>query len=285
MDLSLYGGTGLIGSYFYGAYASYIIPRERLYPFSQRVLYLISTTDNKTFKENPHIDVDTNLVVLLKRLEACREFGVKEFNFVSSWFVYGPEHEHPNEESFCNPNGFYSITKYTAERLVREYCKEHGIAYRILRLGNVYGGPDNGNIKRNALHFLVNKLKNNEDVLVHLNLSRDFIHMMDACRAIDFVCTAGELNEIYNIGTGIATNLGSALDQASRILETDACVSRVDTPTNYDQAVRFSLDCTKLQALGFKHLIPIEEGIKDLCLSRKFSTPDPILMGKKLQKQ
>jgi dTDP-glucose 4,6-dehydratase len=285
MDLSIYGGTGLIGSYFHGAYGGQVIPKLRLYPLTDKVLYFISTTDNKTFRENPHIDVHTNLVVLLRHLEACRVFGVKEFNFISSWFVYGPDQEHPNEDSPCNPNGFYSITKHTAEKLVKEYCTEYEISYRILRLGNVYGGPDNGNKKRNALHFLINRLKNNEDVLVHLNLSRDFIHMMDVCRAIDFVCTTGEVNEIYNIGTGVETKLSFALDHAKKILGVDACVSRSKIPNGYDQAVRFSLDCTKLHALGFKHLISVEEGIKDLCQSRKFSTPDPILMGKKLPQQ
>jgi len=285
MDLSIYGGTGLIGSYFHGAYAGQIVPKKSLYPFTDRVLYFISTTDNKTFRENPHLDVHTNLVILLRHLEACRAFGVKEFNFISSWFVYGPEENYPNEKSLCNPNGFYSITKHAAEKLVKEYCSEYGIKYRILRLGNVYGGADNGTKKRNALHFLVNKLKNNEDVLVYLNLSRDFIHVMDVCRAIDHICTTGELNEIYNVGTGIATSLGTALDYAKRILDSEAVVSRTKVPDDYDQAVRFSLDCTKLHALGFKHLISVEEGIKDLCQSRKFSTPDPILMGKKLPKQ
>ena len=103
MDLSLYGGTGIIGTYFNGLYACNNIPRNQLEPLGDEVLYLISTTDNTTFKENPFVDVDTNLVQLLHRLEACRRVGIKTFNFVSSWFVYGSSYNCPNEEAICDP--------------------------------------------------------------------------------------------------------------------------------------------------------------------------------------
>ena len=118
MDLSVYGSTGIIGTYFKGLFPASCIPRSQLEPSTKDVLYLISTTDNKTFREDCHIDIDTNLVQLMRRLEACRNKRINVFNFVSSWFVYGPDHKYPKENSVCDPNGFYSITKYAAEKLV-----------------------------------------------------------------------------------------------------------------------------------------------------------------------
>lgn len=284
MDLSIYGSTGIIGTYYKKLFPIHEISRDSLEPACQNILYLISTTDNATFKTNPYIDINTNLTELIKRLDACRSKGVKVFNFVSSWFVYGPTHTHPKEDATCNPNGFYSITKHTAERLLTEYCNTFGINYRILRLGNVYGGPDHGTTKRNALHFLIEQLKQNKDVTVYLNLSRDFIHILDACRAIDFICAHGKLNTIYNLGTGHATTLGHCLDKAKTLLKSDACVLRTEVPQDYSQAVRFSLDCTRLQSLGFKPLISLEEGLIDLCLHQKLCTPDHTLMAEKLMR-
>jgi len=282
MDLSLYGSTGIIGSYFKGLFPVHCIPRDQLHPESKNVLYLISTTDNQTFKENPHIDVDTNLVQLLKRLEACRAAGIHMFNFVSSWFVYGPDYQHPDEKAVCNPNGFYSITKYAAEKLVKEYCTAFGINYRIFRLGNVYGDADNGSDKRNALHYLINRLREHRDINVHINISRDFIHILDACRALHLLCNQGRIQEIYNVGTGISRRLGDALDTAKTLLRSNGYVLRINVPAEYNQAVCFSLNCAKLQAHGFKPLISFEEGLHDLCLNQKFCTPDPTLIDKKL---
>jgi dTDP-glucose 4,6-dehydratase len=285
MDLSLYGSTGIIGNYFKGLFSCSSIPRDQLEPDTESVLYLISTTDNQTFREDCHIDIDTNLVQLMRRLEACRKAQVDTFNFVSSWFVYGPDHAYPDENAVCNPNGFYSITKYAAEKLVKEYCSTFGIPYRILRLGNVYGGPDDGSPKRNALHYLVNRLKNNQDINVHINVSRDFIHILDTCRALAFLCEHGDTNTIYNVSTGISTRLGDALDEAKRLVRSSAYVLRGNVPGNYNQAVRFGLNCGKLASHGFKPLISFEEGLRDLCLNQKFCTPDRTLMEQKLMQQ
>lgn len=285
MDLSIYGSTGIIGSYFRELFPSLVVPRVLLRPGSKRVLYLISTTDNASFKEDPLIDVNTNLVELMRRLNACREAGVKEFNFVSSWFVYGPTHQRPHEFVDCKPRGFYSITKYTAEQLVKEYCTEFGINYRILRLGNVYGGPDDGTTKRNALHFLINKIKNKESVKVMNYMTRDFIHILDTCRAIALVCSLGEVNTIYNIGTGKATELFEAVEYANDLLGSPATIYRFDPPNVYNQAIRFSLDCGLLNDLGFEPIFNIYQGLEDLCLHQKFCTPDRTLMEKKLRQQ
>lgn len=285
MDLSLYGSTGIIGSYYRKLFPVQCIPKDQLHPKTKDVLYLISTTDNTTYKEDPYVDIDTNLVQLMKRLEACRQAKIKTFNFVSSWFVYGPAHSFPSEDAICNPNGFYSITKYAAEKLVKEYCTTFNINYRILRLGNVYGGPDSGSNKRNALHFLINQLRDNKDITVHINVSRDFIHILDVCRALKLLCEEGYTNEIYNIGTGISTRLGSALDDAKLLLNSEGCVLRDNVPATYDQAVQFALECGKLRAHGFQPLISFQEGLQDLCLNQKFCIPDLTLMEQKLKLQ
>ena len=285
MDLSVYGSTGIIGTYFKGLFPASCIPRSQLEPNTKDVLYLISTTDNKTFKEDCHIDIDTNLVQLMRRLEACRNKGINVFNFVSSWFVYGPDHKYPKEDSVCDPNGFYSITKYAAEKLVKEYCTTFGISYRILRLGNVYGGPDSGSNKRNALHYLINQIRQGKDITVYTGISRDFIHILDVCRALQFLCKKGEINEIYNIGTGISTQLSDAIDSAKALLNSETSITKQSISDEYNQAVDFALDCDKLKSQGFKPVITFETGLQDLCLNQKFCTPDPTLMEQKLMQQ
>lgn len=271
--LTLYGGTGIIGTYYRGMYPSQYVEREHCCPLTEDVLYLISTTDNTNIYTSPQLDIHTNLSVLANRLDHCRDFGITTFNFVSSWFVYGPGHVKPSERSICNPNGFYSVTKYAAEKLVMEYCKAHDMNWRIFRLGNVYGGPDKGTAKRNALHHLIELLRKDDDLKIYENLSRDYIHILDVCRAMNFLCNHGQLNQIYNIGTGIETRLFDCIADAKNILKSRSKIERIVPKEDYNQAIRFSLDCTKLYELGFQSTLTLQEGLEDLCRDQKFCTP------------
>jgi nucleoside-diphosphate-sugar epimerase len=254
-------------------YPSQYVEREHCCPLTEDVLYLISTTDNTNIYTSPQLDIHTNLSVLANRLDHCRDFGITTFNFVSSWFVYGPGHVKPSERSICNPNGFYSVTKYAAEKLVMEYCKAHDMNWRIFRLGNVYGGPDKGTAKRNALHHLIELLRKDDDIKIYENLSRDYIHILDVCRAINFLCNLGQLNQIYNIGTGIETRLFDCIADAKNILKSRSKIERIVPKEDYNQAIRFSLDCTKLYELGFQSTLTLQEGLEDLCRDQKFCTP------------
>jgi nucleoside-diphosphate-sugar epimerase len=273
VKLTLYGGTGIIGSYYRGMYASQYVDRDHYCPLTEDVLYLISTTDNTNIYTSPQLDIHTNLSVLANRLDHCRDFGINTFNFVSSWFVYGPTHVKPTERSICNPNGFYSVTKYAAEKLVMEYCQAHGMNWRIFRLGNVYGGPDKGTEKRNALHRIIQFLREDKEVDVYQGLSRDYIHIQDVCRAMNFLCNKGGLNQIYNIGTGIETPLFDCVADAKDILKSRSKIQRITPSEDYNQAIRFSLDCTKLHNLGFQPMLTLQEGLEDLCRDQKFCTP------------
>lgn len=277
MDLSIYGGSGLIGSYFQGLYGGWVINRNTLPPKTNRVLYLISTTDNHNIYLDPTIDIKTNLLELTKRLEACRKASVNEFNFISSWFVYGKHHDECTEEVWCQPQGFYPITKLAAENLVIDYCNTFDIKWRILRLGNVYGGPDTGNKKRNALHKFINDIKEHKNINVFRGVARDYIHMFDVCRGIKHVVNTGEFNTIYNIGTGKKESLHKLLTKAKWHLKSPSKIDTIDPPGTYTQAISTYLNVDRLSSLGFKPVVNIEEGIEDLCHAQKFCTPDRIL--------
>src|SRR5579872_4417157 len=144
-DISLFGGTGFIGSHFKRVWTdSNVSVRERWCrrpaPDSD-TLWLISTVHNYNVFEDATLDVQTNLVALTEGLESHRHNNPEGvFNFASSWFVYGEHGSQPVTENLsCHPRGFYSITKYTAEELIKSYCTTFGIPYRIFRICNVIG--------------------------------------------------------------------------------------------------------------------------------------------------
>ena len=172
--------------------------RDERKPNTNGIIYFISTVDNYNVHTNITLDVETNLKVLCEVLDFCRDSNTV-FNFISSWFVYGEIELPAKEEYYCRPTGFYSITKKAAEDLLISFCRTYGVKYRILRLCNVMGNGDGKvSAKKNALSYMIDLLKKNEDVYLYDGGTpiRDIMHVDDVCRAIDLVCREGKFNEI-----------------------------------------------------------------------------------------
>lgn len=257
--VNVFGGKGFIGSRYVELYPDVIVnDRDDYVPKTQNILYFISTIDNYNVFTDPHLDINTNLNTLITVLENIpkdqRQHTV--FNFISSWFVYGDVELPATETSPCHPTGFYSITKRTAEQLLISYCKTFGIQYRILRLGNVMGPNDpKASRKKNALTFLLHRLKNHEPVQLYGNgeVYRDLIDVDDCVRAINLVLTKGKLNDIYNIGNGWPIHIGSFIDIAKFVYSSTSNITSIDPPDFHKivQTHSMYLDITKLKQLGY----------------------------------
>jgi len=271
MKLSVYGATGFIGSNFIKLYPGHkIVQREERKPLSKEILYFISTVDNYNLYNDASIDVKTNLSILCEVLNHCKKEDIV-FNFISSWFVYGKLDSLPaHEMSKCNPKGFYSITKKCAEDLIISFSDTFNIKYRIIRLSNVLGkGDKNVSSKKNALTWMVNKLKTNETIELYDNGEpiRDIIHVKDACKAIELICKKGKSNEIYNVGSGEPITIGKFINYAKDLIKSRSKITSITAPLFHSsvQNKHFWMDIQKLQSLGFKANYSNKDIIKELC--------------------
>jgi nucleoside-diphosphate-sugar epimerase len=264
-------GKGFIGTHYSTMYPSVINDRNDLIPKSNNILYFISTTDNYNVYTNPYIDIETNLTTLIRVLENAKKLDNVTFNFSSSWFVYGNVESDADETSHCDPKGFYSITKRTAEQLLISYCETYKIKYRILRFANVLGtGDKNVSNKKNALTYLLRKLKNNEEIHLYNsgNFYRDYIHVEDICGAINHVLEYGNYNEIYNIGTGIPILFKDAIDYIVKKTDSKSKINIVDQ-SNFHKIVQtpsFYMNCDKLKNLGYKNFKDIYSILDELII-------------------
>ena len=261
--ISVFGGTGFIGSRFCELYDGVKIPRDQKFPETDNVLYCISTTTNHNIYEDLHVDINTNLNVLMDVLDNCRSENIT-FNFVSSGFVYGPEVISASEEDYCNPKGFYSITKRTAEQMLITFCETFGIKYRIFRLANVYGQDTNSSHKKNVLGYIINQLKNNEDVDVHYygKFKRDFIYVDDVCDALFYLMNISEVNQIYNVSSGVAIEFRYPVEYCKKLLGSTSQINYLPNKVN-----DYYLNTDKIKKLGFELKTPLEKGLKTICLN------------------
>ena len=255
--ISVFGGSGFIGSEFCRTYPDdvEIISRNGYIPKSEKILYLISTVDNYNVLTDSLLDINTNLVHLMKVLDNCKNKNI-EFIFISSWFVYGNTSLPANENSTCNPKGFYSITKYAAELLLESFCKTFDIKYKIIRLGNVIGSGDSKiSKKKNALQYLIHELKNNRDIKLYNdgNFYRDIIAVEDVVAGIKFIVENGKSGEIYNLASGTKTSFRDIILYAKDRLSSTSKIGTME-PTDFHKLVQVEsmvLDVSKLSELGY----------------------------------
>ena len=258
--INIFGGTGFIGSKFCELYPDQVIINDRndYKTKSNNILYFISTVDNYNVHKNLHIDVDTNLTVLLSILEDIKNKPDTVFNFVSSWFVYGQNKNIPFKENDleCNPTGFYSITKRCAEQLIISFCETFNIRYRIFRLANVLGEGDNKVSKqKNALQFMIKEIVNGNNVNLYYggNVLRDYIYVDDVCDAIYHCMEKAPVNEIINVGSGKPYLFLNIIKNAIQLANSKSKIITVDSPHfhNVVQVKNSYLDTTKLTNYGY----------------------------------
>ena len=272
--INVFGGSGFIGNRFGKMYDDHCIiqERENYTPKTNQILYFISTVDNYNIHKDLHLDINTNLNVLMSVLERInRDDKDLVFNFVSSWFVYGKNDILPFNEKYsvCNPTGFYSITKRAAEQMLISFCETFGIKYRIFRLANVLGEGD-GKIsrKKNALQHMVKCLCENEEIFLYDggNAVRDYIYVDDVCDAIMHCINKAPVNEIINIGSGKRTLLRDLIYLAQDLSNSNSKINIIQPPHFHDvvQVKDSYLDITKLKSYGFEIKYPVEEIIKKL---------------------
>lgn len=267
--INVFGGTGFIGSRFCELYPEQVVLNERsdFQPTTDNILYFISTIDNYNIHKDLHVDVDTNLTVLLKVLDHIKNNPNTTFNFISSWFVYGQNDRTPFREDDlgCNPTGFYSITKRCAEQLIISFCNTYNVKYRIFRLANVLGEGD-GKIskKKNALQFLVKEIVEGRDVELYYggNVLRDYIYVDDVCKAIHHCINSAPVNEIINIGSGKPYLFLNIIKKAIERSESTSNILNIE-PTHFHNIVQVKnsyLDTTKLSNYGYE----CQYGIDDI---------------------
>ena len=116
---------------------------------------------------------------------------------------------------------------------------------------------------------MINLLKQDEDVFLYDSGTpvRDVMHLDDVCKAIKLICDEGNINEIYNVGSGQATSIGDIIGKAKEYLGSKSVIKSKEAPEFHKivQAKDFYLDTSKLQKLGFTQTISTDKIIKQLC--------------------
>ena len=187
--------------------------------------------------------------------------GVK-FLQVSTDEVYGTLEETGlfTEQTPLLPNSPYSASKASADLLVRSYNETYGFPMNITRCSNNYGPLQD---TEKLIPLMITKCIQDEKLPVYgdgLQI-RDWLHVYDHCRGIDFVLNKGECGEVYNIGGRTEkTNLEIIKLIVEGLGKSSELIEFVTDRPGHDR--RYAIDNTKISTeLGWEPLIDFEDGL------------------------
>jgi len=203
----------------------------------------------------------TNVYGTYNLLEACRKFHIKKFVHISSDEVYGHILEGSfKEEDKLNPRNPYAASKAAADLLCRSYFETYNLPVVITRSTNNYGPYQHPEkfIAKTIIYALLNKpipiYGSGEQV-------RDWLFVEDNCEAIELVLDKGENGEIYNIaGKEEMKNLEVVKTILKLMNKPESLIKFVKDRPGHD--LRYSLNISKIEKLGWKPKTKFEDGIK-----------------------
>ena len=271
--VSLLGGSGFIGNALLNKYPKlfYKEARDCEFPKYDKILLAYGTNSNyNIFSDTPTIDFDTNVNKLIRILHNCKDRPI-EITLLSSWFKFGggkPDGPY-KETDLSSCLGYYSISKWCQTQVLITFCTFFDKKYKIINLSNIYGPGDNkASSQKNALQFMVGKLKKGEDVELYNSghVLRDFLHIDDCVRGIKLIMDKGENANTYNLGYGKSIEIGYAIDLAKERLKSKSKIKSISPPKFHKvvQVLDFEMNTDKVNKLGFRPKISFEEGLNTI---------------------
>jgi dTDP-glucose 4,6-dehydratase len=211
---------------------------------------------------DPSVFIRTNIFGTYTLLEAAVKQGIGRFIHISTDEVYGSTRDGSfRETDNLNPSSPYSASKASSDLLARSYFITYDLPVIITRCTNNYGPYQ---YPEKLIPLFTTNLLEEKKVSVYgtgMNV-RDWIYVLDHCRAIDFLLDHGKEGEIYNVG---GDNERTNLDITQKILEMTgkdtSSIEYVQDRPGHD--FRYSLDCTKLKRMGWKPEYDFEQGLEE----------------------
>lgn len=259
-------------------------------------------TGQSMYEIHKYIDVNVNGTALLLDLLANEPHDIKKVIIASSRSIYGegkyyssefgivyPKHRQSNfmdvgdfdvkfnsssqlkvlptdEDSKIHPSSVYGITKQNQEQMIMTVCPTLGINSVALRYQNVFGpGQSLKNPYTGILSIFSTQIKNGNGINIFEDgkETRDFVYIDDVVDATILGIEKEEANnEIFNVGTGIPTNV---ITVANSLIQNYGISVPIKITGNYrlgDIRHNFA-DLTKIKnKLGFMPKFSFKDGLK-----------------------
>jgi dTDP-glucose 4,6-dehydratase len=245
------------------------------------IIHGASITSSRIFIEKAVETIDTAYMGTHAMLDLAREKQVKGFVYLSSMEVFGITDDRlvdVKESDYgyidiLNPRSSYSESKRLCECLCACYAHEYSLPIKIARLTQVVGAGIDYQDTRVAAQFVRSVIENRDIVLkTEGKTLRPIVYTRDAITGIFTVMLKGTTGEAYNIAN--KTSAITIRETAEMIIEkiaynTIKLVIDIDVRAEYAPNFNLNLNLNKLESLGWKAEVGIEEAYRRMIESMK----------------
>jgi GDP-L-fucose synthase len=224
-----------------------------------------------------------NLMIQTNIIHAAHKNNVEKLLFLGSSCIYPKSVKQPMQEEALltsvleSTNEPYAIAKIAGIKLCESYNRQHNRDYRSVMPTNLYGPGDNYHLKNShvipALIRRFHEAKINDAIKVKIwgsgKPQREFLYVDDMAAACIYVM---KLNKIIyqqqtkpmlshiNVGTGKDITIKKLAENIAKVTGFKGKIE-FDT-TKPDGPKRKLMDSTRLNRLGWKFKIGLEQGLK-----------------------
>ena len=214
-----------------------------------------------------------NLQIQSNLMDAAHEAKVEKFVFLGSSCIYPRNCAQPIKEDYLltgeleQTNSAYAIAKIAGIELIKSYRKEYGYSWISVMPTNLYGPNDNFDLENSHVlpalirKFIEAKRNNSAEVVLWGSGTplREFLHVDDLAKAVLVCLEKYDDSQQINIGSGDEISIK---DLGQKIANLTGFTGKVVWDSNRpDGTPRKVLDSTKINKLGWKAAITLDQGI------------------------
>jgi GDP-L-fucose synthase len=215
-----------------------------------------------------------NLMIQNNVIHSAYENGVKKLMFLGSSCIYPKLAPQPLKEDYLltgllePTNEPYAIAKIAGIKMCDAYRSQYGCDFISVMPTNLYGPNDNYDLeKSHVLPALIRKFheakKNKQNEVVMWGTGspkREFLHVDDLADACIYLMKSYSEEGLVNIGTGEDISILDLAKVIKRIVGYEGKI--VQDLSKPDGTPRKLMDVGKLESLGWKAKINLEDGIR-----------------------
>jgi dTDP-glucose 4,6-dehydratase len=230
----------------------------------QVVVNFAAESHNSYAIVNPGAFFRTNVLGTQTLCEAARRAGVERLHHISTCEVYGDldldTDDVFTESSPYRPRTPYNASKAGGDHAVRAYAETFGLPITITNCANNYGPYQ---FPEKVIPLFTTRALDDQTLPLYASTEnrREWIHVLDHCRAIELVLERGRVGETYHVGTGVERSIAEIADGVLAALgKPDSLKTIVPDRPGHDR--RYVLDSTKIRTeLGWEPQVGFDDGL------------------------
>lgn len=217
-----------------------------------------------------------NILIQSNVIHQSYKAGVKKLLFLGSTCIYPKLAPQPLKEEYLltglleETNEPYAIAKIAGIKMCDAYRDQYGCNFISVMPTNLYGFNDNYDLENShVLPALLRKFheakQNNDSEVVVWGTGtplREFLHASDMANACVYLMQNYNEKGFVNIGTGLEIAIKDLAILVKKITGYEGNI--IFDTTKPDGTPRKLTDVSKLNSLGWKYSIDLEEGIQNV---------------------